>query len=220
MDRKNLSEKCSFCSIRAELCVLGVGCYTWLCAPPPCHFPCLPIPAYPGKSCVTGSRGTENLRQRPTPTGVAVSRAAGSPVLPATESRRRGGRKQWSEGRGWSLPPKAGLKLGLPERGSICFPSFLKQLYDNAWQQKYTDVKLEVHVCAWVCTSVCVCLDHVKIFLDTMFWNYNSKHQEKNLPRPFWSVSSRIMAKTEGRTWQPSSRSTSSTGKVRLKEVQ
>lgn len=67
---------------------------------------------------MTGSRGTENLRQRPTPTGVAVSRAAGSPVLPATESRRRGGRKQWSEGRGWSLPPKAGLKLGLPERGS------------------------------------------------------------------------------------------------------
>ena len=66
----------------------------------PGYLLCQPIPAYPGKSCVTGSHGTGNLWQRPAPTEVAVSRAAGSPEPAATDSRRRRGREQWSEGSG------------------------------------------------------------------------------------------------------------------------
>ena len=82
---------------------MGVGSGTSSSVSPektPGYLLCQPIPAYPGKSCVTGSHGTGNLWQRPAPIGVAVPREAGSPEPAAIDSRRRRGREQWSEGRG------------------------------------------------------------------------------------------------------------------------
>lgn len=65
---------------------------------------------------MTGSRGTGHLWQRSAPTGVAVSRAAGTPEPAATAPRRKGGRGCGQKGDGAGLP-KADLKPDLPGRG-------------------------------------------------------------------------------------------------------
>lgn len=47
-----------------------------------------------------------------------MSRAGGSPESVATDPGRAGGRSSGQGGQGLVLPPKAGLKLDPPERGS------------------------------------------------------------------------------------------------------
>lgn len=82
-----------------------------------------------------------------------MSRAAGSPEPAATDPRRKGGRSSGQKGGGMVLPPKAGLKLGLPRTGSSPHNAQGSGGSRDRWGRNV--IQAQPRVCRDKCRTVC-----------------------------------------------------------------